>query len=71
VPNKIPTCGNSALAAKKSFQIILGQLFSVGNFGVFKSLKKTVFVRISALASKMGHSNKIKALYYIYTINDH
>ena len=37
-----------------------GQLFSEGNFGVFKSLKKKnqIFWRISTLASKMGQIKK-------------
>ena len=42
------------------------QLISEGYIGAFISLKKwTFFARISALASKMGQINKIKALYYI------
>ena len=37
-----------------------GQLISEGNCGVFKSPKsEPFFVRISALASKMGQNNKI------------
>ena len=42
-----------------------GQLISEGNFGVFKS-PKNVFVRISALASKMDQIKNIKALFILY-----
>ena len=40
-----------------------GQLISEGNLGVFKCPKKwTKIWKISALASKIGQINKIKAL---------
>jgi hypothetical protein len=40
-----------------------GQLISEGNLGVSKS--EPLFVKISALASKIDKINNIKALYYI------
>ena len=45
----------SPLEVEKSINLLKGQLISEGNFGVFKSPKRwTFFVRISALASKIG-----------------
>ena len=41
-----------------------GQLISEGNFGVFKSPKSDHFIRISAIASKMGQIMKIMADYH-------
>ena len=48
-----------------SISLIKGLLISEGNFGVFKSPKNwTFFVRISALASKMGPKMQIIILLY-------
>jgi hypothetical protein len=49
---------------KKALASSKGQLISKRNFCVFKKANE-FFLKISALASKMGQIKKIKSLYHI------